>query len=157
MHKSTYLIEYLVAPALGESRLGMWGFTIKVSSDFVRGVLEVDVSDEEKTRFQHRVGEMVIRRLWNPELYDNWARVQFDEDSALLWTWAVPGDCACMGSRIDYLKADTPYVEYSPHNVDGMKQSMGLLQIFLMWHDWMYHKMEWSEQELRRFQETQPA
>ncbi len=148
MHKSSYLIEYLKTPTPKETRLGMWGFIIKVSSDFIATARTLPITQEHKERFLARVKDEVIIRLWDRELYNNWVRVQFEEDTALLWSWAVPGNCACMGNQINNLISDRPYVEYSPHNVDGMKQAMGLLQIFLMWHDWIYYQSDWCKQEV---------
>jgi len=148
------MIEYLRAPREGETRLGMWGFNIKVSSDFIKAAQSLEITPEHQDLFRTRVKDEVIARMWDRKLYENWVRVQFHEETALLWTWAVPGNCACMGNRVDYLQNDAPYVEYNPHNVDGMQQAMGLLQIFLMWHDWIYYQSDWCNQELRSFVEA---
>jgi hypothetical protein len=76
------------------------------------------------------------------DLFDrSYPHLQFWEDTCLLTNLSVPGN-AC-GLDMDWnafnnLGNHTPThdcIEYYPHNVDTMQQSVGLLAVWTTWYD----------------------
>ena len=109
--------------------LGSCVFSIALNLDFAKQARQTKVDGQFQRKFQDIAREMVDYKS---------ARVNFLGDTALLRTFSVEGNCACMGFAGSVIDGDwncLSYLEYHGHNIDGKHQAYDLLTIFTYWAD----------------------
>lgn len=124
--------------------MGRYGFGIYLDRAFAQRARAADFGPETQQRMQDEAKSQILRKLFK-EKYIH-PPFMFVDDSALVQSFQVPGDACQLG--IDYrtiedLKdSDGRNLEFSPHNVDCMQQSFGLLCLFTQWVDWVEATIE---------------
>lgn len=124
-------------PPKGTDRMGSHGFCVRLSSETVNRMYKAKLKPEHYKRFQEMAGAIAIGAGLSRDLYET--RVTFVDDTCLLRSWSVTGNCTCMGmdgntqTTLKDGNLSRDYVDYGPHNVDSYTQSYCLLSIFLLW------------------------
>ncbi len=103
-------------------------FSIQLDSNFARKCRE------------YKLSETIYRTLIKNAreiLKDNDVRLSFFEDSLLISSISVSGDCCCLG--IDGRNHDfdkwRDMIEYGGHNIDSKSQAYDLVSLFNYWLD----------------------
>lgn len=109
--------------------LGSCCFSVMLDARFAERARAKKLSSEQ----QHRILSMAREIIGY-----NLARVSFFEDTALVQSVSVEGDCACLGVSgrdMDDNWSQMTAICYGGHNIDSREQAYDLLAIFLLWID----------------------
>lgn len=109
----------------GQER-GMYGFSIILAQPVAEAIIKAEKRDETCLLFT-----MLQDRLNNSvETCDRrYACLSFHEDTWLLRSIVVGGQCACF----TFSRPIGGSVRYSPHNIDSREQAAAILSTWLLW------------------------
>src|SRR3990167_912896 len=146
-----YRIEGFVPPSRGETRMGMYGFGVKLDLDFAKQAFQNELSDKFYEVIKSR-GERIVRSVFPRDKYIHEPYLFAGNENGipsilngnrtfLANSFIVPGNACSLNldrdetSRLTEKNPYPNYVEYSPHNVDSIDQSYALLSLFMTWFD----------------------
>jgi hypothetical protein len=108
--------------------MGSCIFCIELDAEFAKACLNFKITSEQSKRLLD--GSRLM-------LQDKNIRMSFLNDSFLLSSFSVSGDCCCLGIDGNEQNPEHWYknIEYHGHNIDSRNQAYDLLSIFCHWVD----------------------
>lgn len=138
-------------PPQESGRLGGYGFSIGLDPVFSRKALETEISEQGFKNLQ-KIGRGIVNRVGLAREDDKFILPPYNffplagqeprgnhKVSCLLQSCTVPGTACTISvswSDLSSLRENsTNFLEYSPHNIDSLKQAYALLSIWIKWLD----------------------
>jgi len=138
-NKCYYVITGFAPPSEG-MEMGGYGFAIGLKAEFAKKCLNYKLKKENTDRL-NLMGLERIKRVFSYGDRNPFYFHDMNDEWTMLLRWVqVPGNACDIGDGglepKDILNMnDNDFIEFQPHNVDGMKQAYTLLSLWLKWFD----------------------